>query len=74
MDTMTSTHVEEDSMMRNTVVKTSMMQDQVKTEYHSTDQCHKPAAQLSIPGFDPALFYDSQKQLCLDFYKPYHQR
>ena len=28
----------------------------------------------STPGLDPAFLYDSQKQFCLDFYRPYYQK
>ena len=53
MDTMTSTQLQQDIMLKDTV-KTSMVQDQVKTEYHNTtDTCHQKSAQLAIPGFDP---------------------
>ena len=28
----------------------------------------------STQGLDPAFLYDSQKQFCLDFYRPYYQK
>ena len=47
-----------------------------KTPEYITDNKVVTTRTVSVPpALDPAaLFYDQQKQLCLDFYRPYHQR